>query len=987
MADLLTNPQIVQLRQVLESRNFYTPDNPYNIDNPKVTQAINAISKIINPTKSFDLTNTVFGRLIGPNTPIAQIGIEQLAKQFAQRVTQNALTAGLPSINFNNLFDGNPNTKLLTKRVDYRITTNTQEDTIQNIIDRAAGTQPISLPYTMSPPIGYTVADFDSRDNSTLINFTSKGVLHFYYDAINRNLYKKSDRSFLSTTSAVNFEITPAGREWFDRIVFPLNDPLNFPTPEFAALDYLNSQITDIQFASNDQSGFEYGSESYQLRLGKTQRNIQELAQNLPNQPKDKDFDINSDAYGFVNDNVDNKIVWGRDGLTTFEAKFGARAGMLAYTRALMQARGFTNSSINQTNVKWYDKDGNPMYNGSPLTRDITGGVRTERQFNVLDQYNRYSKAIRFDGNQIYGAPDASVIYKSVIPKMHPIFDNQKNEIDNNSMMFSIENLAYLLSEDGHLGDGFNTKVPKSEVGPVHRGRLMWFPPYGIQLSESAIAKYDSTNFIGRGEPIYTYSNSERIARLSFKLIIDYPPQIKGQKHGDIAKFFAFGGNFPKSDLSNVDIPALEAENVNLKNENDKIKPNKKQNVTPPRTGDYCTFYFENDGDNIANTISLGYEMGNGVDPVDGLSDTGLNQGFQGKVIDFVTNVLNGSNPDDLKLVKLIFVGSATKLYVQKTRQFVYNFDLSNRRIQSLYNYVQSAFISVHGKSMEDAGISIEFKPNGSVNGTNDGALPENMNLSNIKPERNAKIQYTYAGNTQIVEVPLTPSQIAIRDANLQKIKANEKLIADATNFQNNDNLFRLVLKTDKANVGYESVERRTLSPVFHSQTPEDFHRRLTFLQQCTRQGNSTINQTTQQSGIAVARNSVFGRPPICILRIGDFFHTKVVIDSIDFDYADSPWDVNPEGMGMQFMIANIDITMRVIGGQSLKAAVDVLQNAESFNYYANSTYYPTYDVYKTAAMVENQQVINDLANRNQIDKLTSSYSAPSNGNTTANTQ
>jgi hypothetical protein len=95
------------------------------------------------------------------------------------------------------------------------------------------------------------------------------------------------------------------------------------------------------------------------------------------------------------------------------------------------------------------------------------------------------------------------------------------------------------------------------------------------------------------------------------------------------------------------------------------------------------------------------------------------------------------------------------------------------------------------------------------------------------------------------------------------------------------------------------------------------------------------------------------------VLRLGDMFHSKVIIETVDFDYTDSIWDINPEGMGMQFMIANIDISMKIIGGQSLKGAIDVIQNAESFNYYANSTYYKN-DVYSAARKVEDAQIQGD---------------------------
>lgn len=954
MTSIATNPQFIQLRQNLESRNLFTPNNPYDINNPKLVQAINVISRIINPTKSFDLTNTVVGRLVGPNTPIAQIGIQQLGKQFAQRVTQNALTAGLPSINFNNLFDGNPNTKLLTKRVDYRITRNDTEDTVQNIIDRISGTQRLTIPYALNPPLPpnmYAEGSLNNiTDNNTLIRNTGKGVLHFYYDAVNRNLYKPSNTTFISTTNSQNFSVIPAGPEWETRLYFPNQPTEEFPNPNFANLDLTNQQIVDLKLIEG-QDNLAYGSKID--RYGKLQKQSSNTAQNLPNQPKSIDFEFINDAYGFGNSNPDNQIIWGRDGFNTMVSKFNTRTGMLAYTRALLTARG-SNSSIDQTKTKWFDKDGNPMYNGSPLTRDNDGTVRTERQSNILDPYNNYAKAIRFDGNNIYDAPSQSVINKYVVPKMHPVFNTDKKSADNSNMMFSIENLAYALNSSGHLGDIQGTKVPETEVGP-NMGRLMWFPPYGIQLSESSLAKYESTVFIGRGEPIYTYSNSERIARLSFKLIIDYPPQIKGAHQDQAAKFFAFGGKLKQSDLANVDIDGKTAENINLQKDLDKITPSQKQETQPVRTGDYCKFYFHNDGDNVQEDISAGYEDGKGVQGIDGDFDFGLNANFVSNVNDFVNNILKEADPANYKLITLTFIGSASKLYFSTTKQYQYNLSLSQRRNQSLHDYINTQFVAAYGKTMEQAGITVVFKPLGSVNGSNKGAQVQFMNDQDIKPERNSYVKYKRNSTIVTKDIPLTAEEKQRRIILQGQIDANKNLIAAAQNFQQTDNLFVLVDKRDKLYTGFEAVEKRKLSPVFHSQTPEDFHRRLTFLQQCTRQGNATISETTEQNGIPTARNSVFGRPPICVLRIGDFYHTKVVIDSIDFDYSDSPWDMNPEGMGMQYMIADISISMRVIGGQSLKGAIDVLQNAESFNYYANSTYYPV-GVYATARKAESAQ-------------------------------
>jgi hypothetical protein len=50
--------------------------------------------------------------------------------------------------------------------------------------------------------------------------------------------------------------------------------------------------------------------------------------------------------------------------------------------------------------------------------------------------------------------------------------------------------------------------------------------------------------------------------------------------------------------------------------------------------------------------------------------------------------------------------------------------------------------------------------------------------------------------------------------------------------------------------------------------------------------------------------------------------------------------DINPEGIGIQPMIANVTLGFNFIGGSGLKESVDRLQNALTFNYYANTEMY-----------------------------------------------
>ena len=125
--------------------------------------------------------------------------------------------------------------------------------------------------------------------------------------------------------------------------------------------------------------------------------------------------------------------------------------------------------------------------------------------------------------------------------------------------------------------------------------------------------------------------------------------------------------------------------------------------------------------------------------------------------------------------------------------------------------------------------------------------------------------------------------------------------------------------------------------PAYHSMTPEGFNGRLTFLQQCTRQGN-TIGASDKNG--KSANNLAFGRPPFCILRLGDFYYQKIVIKSIQINYDPLVLDLNPEGIGVQPLIANVNISFNFVGGGDLAGPVRRLQNAMTANYYANARLY-----------------------------------------------
>ena len=174
---------------------------------------------------------------------------------------------------------------------------------------------------------------------------------------------------------------------------------------------------------------------------------------------------------------------------------------------------------------------------------------------------------------------------------------------------------------------------------------------------------------------------------------------------------------------------------------------------------------------------------------------------------------------------------------------------------------------------------------------------------------------------------PLDNTNITKRDI-AQRIL--DRLITECDYFE--------VLKEDAPTV-YKSMKEKLkyFIPGMHSMTPEGLNSRLTFLQQCMRPGE-TIRRNDGDN--CDASNTAFGKPPICVLRLGDMYNTKMLINNLNISYDPLVWDLNPEGIGVQPMIANVSMSIKYIGGSGLRTYVEELQNALSFNYYANADVY-----------------------------------------------
>ena len=153
---------------------------------------------------------------------------------------------------------------------------------------------------------------------------------------------------------------------------------------------------------------------------------------------------------------------------------------------------------------------------------------------------------------------------------------------------------------------------------------------------------------------------------------------------------------------------------------------------------------------------------------------------------------------------------------------------------------------------------------------------------------------------------------------------------------------FKKLEETDPVVFGNLKDKLKYFHPAFHSMTPEGLNARLTFLQQCLRPGDTIpVKGLGRETNYSLdARNTSFGPPPVCVLRIGDFYHSKIVITNMNINFENSTWDFNPEGIGMQPMLADVTLQVNFIGGHGIKEPVAKLQNALSSNFYANTEVY-----------------------------------------------
>jgi len=337
--------------------------------------------------------------------------------------------------------------------------------------------------------------------------------------------------------------------------------------------------------------------------------------------------------------------------------------------------------------------------------------------------------------------------------------------------------------------------------------------------------------------------------------------------------------------------------------------------------------------------------------------------------------------------VRFKLIGSASAITTD-----AYNLNLSKRRIDSVLQYIKK--FTYEGEKLEkyisSKKLIIKEDPKGEEETIED---PKYKSISCTKEfitkgeEGIFSINASACRRTRVADIEITSAQVQKEPENKpankveEEIKNKESVIADVkldpevkeTQFVKvtekrkvqkkrgeprkdltkrllrklltECNYFDLVKQSNP--MVYDGIKEKIkyFQPAFHSITPEGLNSRLVFLQQIMRPGDTipTVSEVNGGSTTLVyddVINSVFGAPPVCVLRIGDFWHTKVVFDSLNLTYDDSLLDLNPEGIGVQPMIVTVKLGFKFIGGHGLAGPITKLQNALSFNYYANTEMY-----------------------------------------------
>jgi hypothetical protein len=545
--------------------------------------------------------------------------------------------------------------------------------------------------------------------------------------------------------------------------------------------------------------------------------------------------------------------------------------------------------------------------------------------------------------------------------------------------MFSIENLAWRGTPDWN-------DLPACEKGP-NGGRVMWFPPYDLSFADTTSPQFDSTNFIGRPEPVYTYSNTKRTGTLSWSIIVDHPSVLNlivdkelakadsQTVNGVVASFFAGCKRYDLYELaakfntlSFTDLTALYQEVLGSTQTSLEEKESAAQGLTPTtnnsqNNSDVITIQtnYKNKGfyfDNEQNPENYYIEYTNYVNDVRKTEYYTSNPTVSAQTSNFFTDVVES----DFSILNT-FANEIKTIIDEKKGRVVIELqgskfsnttnytEINNIMVDSVINFFKES-INLGSTVFDDGTISIKLSTsvldnvvlsnNVDFSCTEVLTSPNDIYSPNAMACRALRVKNVtvtpFPNNTQQVPAqqqtglkPQENTDVSNKTSSISKFLIR-KLLSEC-------NYFEVIKESDP--FVYQSIKEKIkyFNPAFHAITPEGLNSRLTFLNQCTRPGN-TIPTKTRDGNVTNNNvvNTSFGKPPVLVLRIGDFYNTKIIPGSIQFSY--EGLDINPQGIGVQPMIAKVQMSFDFIGGSGIKEPIEKIQNALSFNYYANTELY-----------------------------------------------
>lgn len=951
---------------------------------------------------NFDLRSSLAGRVLGAaglinDTKLGMIGGQQLALALANNAAFNVQQQLLGALNVqDNVLSLVKNGTLAGFRPNYQITV--PSGTGGKIADYTAKILGFTLPKSYLEDAGSIfLSESNSanieRANSMILN-TGKGQVVALIKNVNANLIGTSQFDNPNTTPfrsgyAPGYKDNK-GKDALNPVLYAFYNSDKATIYNFVV--NTNGVIPEISY---NRSGMvtEYGFTGPEDNIGAVNPYYTPVSSNPT--LKHSTFMWGSDNGDAVNS---QNSPFGGNILEQFVAA-DRKKSLLSKTQMLFNDKGMRNivsgfgdidSSIKATQIQTAVQGGGISKGSAVMTAtrfDEDGHYTGELDSPVNTYCRTWTTKLRYDSvtNLIRSAGLSNTVpYRYQItnstldqygfPKIAPYSTDSYEIGDPKNYMFSIENLAW--------SDSLENLLP-CEIGPGDlmtnkRGRIMWFPPYDIKFSEDTSVSWESNNFIGRGESVYTYNNTERSGNLSFSIIVDHPSYINsfrgtnGPDDSYIASFFA----------GCIDPSSKFAEKLTVSNISDATSslvgiPQEKviQPQTPPPS---FSIYFPNDVAGITEKYENGLSGSTSADTIDYtvyISGFGLGS-YPGRFTssgpwnDDHNYALNGEN-NEIIIDNVVYKGISDPSFIPTLDTYLN--DKCPDCVVEVTGYASAQGDATANQKLANARrdstiVALKLQLHTNLFGEDKDARFKPMKSQPLpagdciaipgaptdtiycKKDRKAEISFRFDSKLAADKVVKPEPKIKKRTQILNS-KITNNLYTECSYFEQLTDSDSFVFDKFRDKIKY-------FHPAFHSTTPEGLNSRLTFLNQCTRQG-----RTLEQMG---ADNLAFGKPPVCILRIGDLFNTKIIIDSLGIDYEPLVWDLNPEGVGVQPMIAKVNMSFKYIGGSTLMGPINKLQNALSFNYYANTQVYDPRADY-IAKISPDYMIVNGVKNINKL--------------------